>query len=141
MRSAVALAVLLGLAAAGCGSGPSQAAQDRNQAPSTTTTTEPPPEGVTVVIIENGKFTPSNLEIALEEIWIVKWENQDPPREYQIIARDRNDDGDFLFESPVLVPGDSWEFDFSTLEPDIYRYNTYIGNQRIPGLVDTRPAR
>jgi hypothetical protein len=126
---------------AGCGSGPSQAALDRNQAPATTTTTEPPPEGVTVVIIENGKFTPSNLEIALEEIWIVKWENQDPPREYQITSRDRNAEGESLFESPVLAPGDTWEFDFSTLEPDIYRYNTYIGNQRIPGLVDTRPAR
>jgi hypothetical protein len=136
-----ALIALVALAVAACGSGPSGAALERNQAPSTTTTTEPPPEGITVVLIENGKFTPSNLEIALEEIWIVKWENQDPPREYQIISRDRNDDGDSLFESPVLAPGDSWEFDFSTLEPDIYRYNTYIGNQRIPGLVDTRPAR
>lgn len=141
MRRAIALIALLGFAVAACGSGPSEAALERDQAPSTTTTTEPPPEGVTVVLIENGKFTPANLEIALEEVWIVRWENQDPPREYQIISRDRTEDGGFLFESPVLLPGDAWEFDFSTVETDIYRYNTYIGNQRIPGLVDTRPAR
>jgi hypothetical protein len=141
LRRAIALIALLGTVVAACGSGPSEAALERNEAPSTTTTTEPPPEGVTLVIIENGKFTPSNLTIALEEVWIVKWENQDPPREYQIIARDRDDEGNPIFESPLLLPGDSWEFDFSTLETNIYRYNTFLGNQRIPGLVDTRPAR
>lgn len=136
MRRLIGMIIVLAVAAAGCGSGPSPEARARNEAPSTTTTTEPPPEGVVVVVIENGKFTPSNLALDLEVEWIVRWENQDPPREYQIISRDRG-----LFESPVILPGEAWEFDFSGLEPDLYRYNTFIGNQRIPGLVDTRPER
>ncbi len=35
----------------------------------------------------------------------------------------------------------SFEFDFSALEPEIYRYYTFIGNQRVPGMVDTRSER
>jgi len=31
--------------------------------------------------------------------------------------------------------------DFREFPPALYRYNTFLGNQRIPGLVDTRPAR
>ena len=141
MRRIIGLVAVLSITVAACASGPSDAVAERNEAPSTTTTTEPPPEGVIVVLIENGKFTPSNLELALEEFWLVTWENMDPPREYSIISRDKKEDGSPLFESPVLLPGDSWQFDFSTVEPDLYRYNTFIGNQRIPGLVDTRPEQ
>ena len=46
-----------------------------------------------------------------------------------------------MFESELLLPGNTFEFDFSGLEPAIYRYYTFIGNQRIPGMVDTRPER
>ena len=48
---------------------------------------------------------------------------------------------ELVFESPVMQFGDIYEFDFSDLEPDLYRYNTFLGQQRIPGLVDTRPSR
>ena len=136
MRRLAGLIAALAVIAIACASGPSPQALERNLEPSTTTTTEPPPEGITIVIIDNGRFSPSNLELDIEELWIVRWENQDPPREYQIISRDAG-----LFESEVIVPGESFEFDFSTLEPGLYRYNTFLGNQRIPGLVDTRPAR
>jgi hypothetical protein len=145
------LLVVAAVVAAACGSGPSPEARERNQAPSTTTTTEPAPEGVIVVSIENGRFAPSNLEIDLSETWIVEWQHNDEPRtlqdgtvearEYQIISRDRDDDGNFIFESPTLQFGDVYQFDFSDLEPDLYRYNTFLGMQRIPGLVDTRPSR
>jgi len=116
-----------------CGSGPSPQALARNEPPPTTTTTTLPPEGVAVVTITNGKFTPALLELDLEKQWIVRWINDDPPREYVLTAKE--------FESPTLLPGDSWEFDFSGLKPAIYRYRTFIGNQRIPGMVDTRPER
>lgn len=147
----IALAAMLGLVAAACGSGPSASALERNQQPSTTTTTEPPPEGVVVVSIENGRFSPSNLEIDLSEFWIVEWQHNDTPvtlqdgtveeREYQIISRDRNEDRSFVFESPILMFGEVWQFDFSELEEGLYRYNTFLGQQRIPGLVDTRASR
>lgn len=151
MRRVFGSVVAIGLLVAGCGSGPSPEAAANSRPPSTTTTTEPPPQGVVYVIIENGRFAPSNLEIALEETWIVEWQHNDEPvtlqdgtvqaREYQIISRDRDDNGDFLFESPVMQFGDTFQFDFSTVEPDLYRYNTFLGMQRIPGLVDTRPQR
>ena len=151
MRRFIVLVTTFSVALAACGSGPSSAAIERNEQPSTTTTTEPPPVGITVVSIENGRFSPSNLEIELDEIWIVEWRHNDAPvtfadgtvqtREYQIIARDRNDEGDFLFESPEMTFGDSYQVDFSDLPEALYRYNTFLGNQRIPGLVDTRPAR
>jgi hypothetical protein len=126
--------IALALVLAACGSGPSHDALVRNEPPPTTTTTTLPPEGVVVVTIKNGKFTPALLQIKLEESWIVRWVNEDPPREYVLTAND-------LFESPTLAPGDSFDFDFSTLEPAIYRYYTFIGAQRVPGSVDTRPER
>jgi hypothetical protein len=145
------MAALIGLVASACASGPSPEARDRNLQPSTTTTTEPPPQGVVVVAIENGRFSPSNLEIDLGETWIVEWQHRDAPvtladgtvesREYQIISRDRNEDRSFLFESPVMQYGDTFQVDFSGLPEDLYRYNTFLGAQRIPGLVDTRASR
>jgi hypothetical protein len=141
----------LGLVAVACASGPSDAANERNQQPSTTTTTEPPPEGVVIVSIRNGSFSPSNLEIDLSETWIVEWQHNDEPvnladgtvqsREYQILSRDRNEDRTFLFESPVMNFGDTYQVDFSAYPEDLYRYNTFLGAQRIPGLVDTRASR
>lgn len=151
MRRVIGIVVVLGLVVVACGSGPSPAARERNQQPSTTTTTEPPPEGVVIVSIENGRFTPSNLEIDLSETWIVEWRHNDEPvtladgtvqsREYQIISRDRDEDREFLFESPVLQFGDTFQVDFQEFPEDLYRYNTFLGNQRIPGLVDTRASR
>lgn len=151
MRRLIAVLAVLGLVLAACGSGPSPEALERNVAPSTTTTTEPPPEGVIIVRIENGRFAPSNLEIDLDETWLVEWHHQDAPitnqdgttveRIYQITARDRDENGDFIFESPELAFGDVFQVDFRAFEPALYRYNTFLGMQRIPGLVDTRPSR
>ncbi len=134
MRRGFGTIIPLALALAACTSGPSYEALARNQPPPTTTSTTLPPEGVVIVTIENGKFTPAVLDIQLENEWIVRWVNSDPPREYVLVSGD-------TFESPLLLPGDVFEFDFSELEPAIYRYYTYIGNQRVPGMVDTRPER
>jgi hypothetical protein len=136
VRRTIGTIIVFALLLAACGSGPSPEALDRNQPPSTTTTTEAASAEVVVVRIENGKFSPSLLEIDLTKQWIVRWENDDPPREYTIISRTAG-----LFESPVIKPGESWEFDFSKVEPGLYRYHTFVGDQRIPGLIDTRPAR
>lgn len=151
MRRHIGMLAVIGLIVTACGSGPSPEAAANNVAPSTTTTTEPPPEGVVFVSIENGRFAPSNLEIDLTETWIVEWQHNDEPvnladgtvqtREYQIISRDRNEDRSFLFESPVLNFGDTFQVDFREFPEDLYRYNTFLGAQRIPGLVDTRAAR
>jgi len=151
VRRVIGLVATLGLVIVACGSGPSPTAIERNQQPSTTTTTEPPPQGVVVVSIENGRFTPSNLEIELDEIWIVEWQHNDAPitladgtvreREYQIISRDRSEDGSLLFESAAMAFGDTYQVDFSAFPEDLYRYNTFLGQQRIPGLVDTRASR
>ncbi len=151
MRRFIGLMATLSLVLAACGSGPSAAAILRDEQPSTTTTTEPPPQGVIVVSIENGRFSPSNLEIDLSEVWIVEWQHNDAPvnladgtvqeREYQIISRDRNEDRTFLFESPVMTFNDIYQVDFSDLPESLYRYNTFLGQQRIPGLVDTRASR
>jgi hypothetical protein len=122
------------LVLAACGSGPSPEALARNEPPPTSTTTTLPPQGVVIVTIKNGKFSPALLKLDLEKEWIVRWVNEDPPREYVLEARD-------LFTSPTLAPGDVFEFDFSTVEPAIHRYYTFIGNQRVPGSVDTRPER
>jgi len=119
---------------AACGSGPSDAALIRNEQPSTTTTTEPLPEGVVQIIITNGAFSPSNLELDVDEFWIVRWENRDE-FEYVIEARRRE------FTSDPLPQGATFEVDFREFEPGLYRYSTTIGNQRIPGLIDTRPAQ
>ena len=115
-------------------SGPSDATTEAARVPTTTTTTEPPPEGLVVVRLSNGVFRPSNLAINIEEIQIVQWINEDP-REYIIVGSDDT------FESPPLNQGDTFEFDFSTLEPAIHRYTAFVGFQRIPGSVDTRPEQ
>lgn len=151
VRRVTGFVIVAALMLAACASGPSQAAINRNQAPSTTTTTEPPPEGVVYVVINNGRFSPSNLDFDLSQKWIVQWQHNDAPitladgtvrsREYVLTSRDRNADGTFLFESPVLQFGDTFEFDFSELPPAVYRYSTTQGAQRIPGQVDTRPNR
>jgi hypothetical protein len=135
VRRLLAITLATTLAAAACGSGPSPEAMERDQLPGATTTTEPPPEGVFIVSIRNGSLAPSNVNLNLETHWIVRWENNDPPREYVLTERNG------LFESPVLEPGDSFEIDFSEFDPGLYRYHTEIGAQRIPGLIDTRPSR
>ena len=115
-------------------SSPSDDVVEAGRAPTTTTTTEPPPEGVVIVRIDNGVFRPANLAVDLTETQTVQWVNEDP-REYVIIGSGGT------FESPPLAQGDTFEFDFSTLEPAIHRYNAVIGFQRIPGSVDTRPEQ
>jgi len=115
-------------------SGASQATIDAGRVPTTTTTTEPPPEGFTIVRLNNGSFRPSVLQIDTSVIQIVQWINEDP-REYILRASDGS------FESEPLGQGDTFEFDYSTLEPGIHRYEALIGFQRIPGSVDTRPEQ
>ncbi len=133
----VMLTVIVALLLGACASGPSDAALEADRAPTTTTTTEPPPEGITVVIIEGGRFRPSNLKLDLTEFQIVEWRHEDSAeREYVIEARE----GEFE-PSPTLAPGDTFQVDFSGLEPGIYRYFSFLGNNRIPGSVDTRPAQ
>ncbi|NND02894.1 MAG: hypothetical protein HKN91_08905 [Acidimicrobiia bacterium] len=127
------VAAVFALVATACSSGPSS---DGLRPPTTTTTTEPPPEGVIVVIINNGAFRPSNLDVDLDETPIVRWLHDDTAdREYVVEARN----GEFM--SPPLNNGDSFEFDFSTLEPGIYRYFSFLGLTRVPGTVDTRPEQ
>ena len=124
---------VLALVATACASGPSS---DDLRPPTTTTTTEPPPEGVIIVSINNGAFRPSNLDVNVEETPIVRWVHEDTAeREYVIEARN----GEFI--SPPLNTGDEFEFDFSTLEPAIYRYFSFLGLTRVPGTVDTRPEQ
>jgi hypothetical protein len=131
------LTVILALLLGACASGPSDAALAADRTPTTTTTTEPPEEGITVVIIEGGRFRPSNLKLDLDEFQVVEWRHEDSAeREYVIEARE----GEFE-PSPTLVPGDTFRVDFSELEPGIYRYYSFLGNNRIPGSVDTRPAQ
>jgi hypothetical protein len=126
--------VAMAIALVSCGSGPSEEALARDRAPATTTTTEPPPEGVAIVRIVNGAFRPSNLHMDLEGEFIVQWVQEDAPdTEYVIEARN----GEFMSEP--LQPGDVFEVDFSGMEPGIYRYFAFQGNNRIPGSVDTRP--
>ncbi len=126
----VAILLVAGLAFA---SSPSDDVTEAARLPTTTTTTEPPPEGVLVITIDNGSFRPSNVLLDLDETWIVKWINEDP-REY--VLADKGD----LFEE-ILAPGDEYEFDYSTLEPGIYRVFATVGFQRIPGTIDTRPEQ
>jgi hypothetical protein len=133
-RSLVLIPVVFFLVAAGCASGPSDDAIARNVSPSTTTTTEPLPEGIALIRITNASFQPAVLELDPTVVPVVRWENLDDV-EYIIFGR-----GD-AFESPAVPPGGTWEFDFSTLEPAVYRYLIIRGNQTIPGLIDTRPAQ
>ncbi len=126
----VAVLFLAGLAVA---SSPSADVTEAAKLPTTTTTTEPPPEGVFVVLLDNGSFRPSNVLLDLDEVWIVKWINNDD-REY--LMADKEDH----FEV-TLGPGDEFEFDYSTLEPGIYRVFATVGFNRIPGTIDTRPKQ
>jgi len=133
----VMLTVIISLALGACSSGPSEDALANAKAPTTTTTTEPPPEGITIVVIESGRFRPSNLKLDTNEFWIVEWRHEDSADfEYVIEARD----GEWE-SSPTLTTGDTFQVDFSDLEPDIYRYYSYLGNTRIPGSIDTRPEQ
>ena len=141
MHKLLAVTAVLGLIVVACGSGPSPEVLAAGARPSTTTTTEPPPEGVFKVAIRNASFRPSNLTLDLDEFQIVQWENEDADREYVITSRARGDDGERMFESPVIGPGETWELDFTTLEEDVHRYFTTLGAQSIPGLVDTRPEQ
>jgi hypothetical protein len=127
---------IIALFLSACASGPSDTALASGKQPTTTTTTEPPPEGIVIVVIEGGRFRPSNLKVDLDEFQIVEWRHEDvPEREYTLEARNGE------FTSPVLAPGDTFQVDFSEFEPGIYRYFSFLGNNRIPGSVDTRPAQ
>ena len=128
----VVFVVLLGIGALKT-SGPSDATVASDKAPIATTTTEAPPEGIAVVHIDNGVFRPANLKINLDEVWIVRWVNDDDA-EYLL----QGTEDEFEVE---LGPGATFEFDYSTLEPDIHRYRAFIGFNRIPGSVDTRPKQ
>jgi len=114
-------------------SGPSDATVASGKNPVATTTTEAPPEGITVVRIDNGVFRPANLKIDLDEVWIVRWVNDDKV-EYLL----EGTEGEFELQLP---PGASFEFDYSTLEPGIYRYRAFVGFNRVPGSVDSRPQQ
>jgi hypothetical protein len=133
VRRGYGLIIALALILAACGSGPSLEALARNEPPPTTTTTTIPPEGVVVVTISNGTFKPSLLELNLDEQWLVRWVNEDD-RAYTLFCRG-------VFESPELTLGDTWEFDFRTVEPDVFHYSSMIGNGKIPGTIDTQPER
>ncbi|MEN8112956.1 MAG: cupredoxin domain-containing protein [Actinomycetota bacterium] len=130
IASVVALLLVMGFAFE---SSPADEIVAADRQPTTTTTTEPPPEGVLKVRIDNGSFRPSNVKLNLEEAWIVRWVNEDP-REYMLA------DKDGLFET-TLAEGDEFEFDYSTLEPGIYRVFATVGFQRIPGTIDSRPEQ
>jgi hypothetical protein len=122
------------LVAAGCGSGPSEAALASNRTPQTTTTTEAPPEGVVIVRITNGSFRPSNLKVDCAVDSIVEWRQEDSSeREYVLEARGGE------FTSPVLKTGDTFQFPVCDFEPGIYRYFAVLGRTRIPGSIDSRP--
>jgi hypothetical protein len=114
-------------------SGPSDATIESDKTPIATTTTEAPPEGISIVHIDNGVFRPANLKMNLDEVWIVRWINDD---DVEYLLQGSEDE----FEEQ-LAPGDSFEFDYSTLEPDIHRYRAFVGFNRIPGSVDTRPEQ
>jgi len=134
-RLVIAIAALT-LLLVSCASGPSDATKEQGRIPVSTTTTEPPPEGIVVVSIANGSFRPSNIKLDLDEEWIVEWRDEDvPEREYVIEARNGE------FKSTTLHPGDTFQVDFSELEPGIYRYYSFLGNTRVPGSVDTRPTQ
>lgn len=135
LRVTIALASML-LVLAACSSGPSPATLAAGRIPTTTTTTEPPPEGVVVVRITNGSFRPSNLDVDITSTPIVEWRHEDlEERVYQISSTTGE------FESEPLSTGDVFQVDFSNFPPGIYRYFSFLGNTRIPGTVDTRPAQ
>jgi hypothetical protein len=136
----IALAAALGMVAAACSSGPSDAVLASGRKASITTTTEAPPEGVYVVSISGGAFSPSNVKIDVAVTPVVEWRHvDDAEREYIIEARPR--DGEVPFVSETLKPGDVFRVDFGALPLDIYRYGATIGLTRIPGTIDSRPEQ
>lgn len=137
MRGRIAIwLTVVALVAAGCGSGPSEAALAQNRTPQTTTTTEPPPEGVVIVRITNGAFRPSNLKVDCSVDSTVEWRQEDTSdREYVLEARNGE------FTSPPLVTGDTFEWPICDFEPGLYRYFATIGRTRIPGSIDSRPEQ
>jgi len=141
----IATVVIVGgltLIGATTSSGPSEDAAAKDERPPITTTTEPPPEGIAIVKITGGAFRPSNLDIDLTVTPIVEWRHEDDPsRVYVIESRDTDENGDPLFVSPELHPGDVFSFDYSEVEPDIHRYFSFLGLNRIPGTVDSRPTQ
>jgi hypothetical protein len=97
---------------------------------------------VAIVRITGGAFRPSNLDIDLDVITLVQWRHEDADdRVYVLESRDVDENGDPLFISPELHTGDVFEVDFGEFVPDIYRYFSFLGNNRIPGTVDSRPAQ
>jgi len=117
-------------------SGPSQATIDANRQPTTTTTTEPPPEGIVIVELRNGSFSPANLKLDLEVAWIVRWINTDP-RDVRLFDRS----SEMLFDVPLPANGGTFEWDYGELAPAIWRYSAELGRQLIPGQIDTRPEQ
>jgi hypothetical protein len=87
-----------------------------------------------IVVIDDGVFQPPMAVLDPIEQQKVRWINRDG-REIVI----ESDDG--LFASPTLAEGDEWEFDFSTLEPGMYRYHFTDFNEQVPGIIDTRLER
>jgi plastocyanin len=129
----LALLAAFAAMAAGCASGPAVAGL---APPTTTSTTEAAPAGVFVVIIKNGAFRPSIVEIDTAVYPIVEWRHEDQARFEYVVKSDTG-----VFESPTLEQGDTFQVDFSALPPGIYRYNTELGRNRIPGSIDTRPKQ
>ncbi|MDH3425897.1 MAG: hypothetical protein OEM22_04420 [Acidimicrobiia bacterium] len=136
-RSASLFASVVGgvVLVAACSSGPSPEALAADRRPAATTTTIPLAAGLFKIDISNGAFQPAVVELDLDEFQIVRWQNTDD-REYVIVSRTRG-----LFESPPLAKGDIFEVDFTTLDVDVHRYFMEIGNQIVPGLIDTRPQQ
>jgi hypothetical protein len=133
------LLVLIGVGATQ-ESGPTDEVLASGRTPSTTTTTQPLPEGIFIIRITNASFSPAVQTLDLNQFQVLRWENHDDVP-YVIVSRDRDENRDRIFESPEVPPGGTWEFEISTLEPDVHRYFTTRGAQTIPGLVDTRPAQ
>jgi hypothetical protein len=114
-------------------SGPAEATLEAGKQPAVTTTMKPPPGGIAVVHIGNDVFRPANMSLDLEQEWIVRWVNDD---DVEYLLQDTEDEIEVK-----LGPSDEFEFDYSTLEPGIHRYRAFIGLNRIPGSVDTRPEQ
>jgi hypothetical protein len=133
MKSAMFIAIVFVAIGTLRTSGPSDATVAVEKVPVATTTTEAPPKGVAVVHIDNGVFRPANLKLDLDEVWIVRWVNDDDVEHLLQGTKDG-------FELK-LGAGATFEFDYSALEPDIHRYRAFIGFNRIPGSVDTGPVQ
>ena len=87
-----------------------------------------------IIRIQNGSFQPSNLKVNLDDIQIIRWVHEDQEgRIYTFTSSD-------TFWEPIeLDRGDEFEFDFSSVDPGLYRYSAQLGNAFLPGIIDTRP--